>query len=72
MSERSIGDYAIIADGETGALINREATIEWLCFRRFDSEACFASLLGTRETVAGDWGRRPRSSHYRVDTKTTC
>jgi hypothetical protein len=39
MSGRRIDDYAIIADGETGALIGRDATIEWLCFPRFDSEA---------------------------------
>ncbi|GFM30706.1 glycoside hydrolase family 15 protein [Novosphingobium sp. PY1] len=72
MSQRRIDDYAIIADGETGALINRDATIEWLCFPRFDSEACFAALVGNQENgcwkLGPDHNVQARSRRYRKDT----
>jgi GH15 family glucan-1,4-alpha-glucosidase len=72
MNTRRIDDYAILADGETGALVSRDANIEWLCFPRFDSEACFASLLGTEENgcwkLAPDAPVKSRSRRYRGDT----
>ncbi|UXC91476.1 glycoside hydrolase family 15 protein [Sphingobium sp. RSMS] len=52
-SDKQIADYGLIGDGETAALVARDATIEWLCMPRFDSEACFAALLGHEEN--GCW-----------------
>jgi GH15 family glucan-1,4-alpha-glucosidase len=55
----AIEDYAVIGDCETAALVGRDGSIDWLCWPRFDSDACFAALLGTREH--GRWLIRPAS-----------
>jgi GH15 family glucan-1,4-alpha-glucosidase len=52
-----IEDYAIISDTQTAALVGRDGSIDWACFPRFDSAACFAALLGDRTN--GRWAIAP-------------
>jgi len=58
-TQSPIEDYALIGDCETAALVGRSGSIDWLCWPRFDSPACFAALLGTREH--GRWQIAPRN-----------
>jgi GH15 family glucan-1,4-alpha-glucosidase len=58
-----IEDYALIGDCETAALVGRNGSIDWLCWPRFDSSACFAALLGTAEH--GRWLLRPMADDSR-------
>src|SRR5436305_8620858 len=59
-----IEDYAFLSDTQTGALVSRDGCVDWLCFPRFDSGACFASLLGKREN--GCWRFFPREKIEKV------
>ena len=67
-----IDQYALIGDCQTAALVGRNGSIDWLCWPRFDSAACMAALLGTRDN--GCWRIAPVDPaarvqrRYRVDT----
>ena len=67
-----IEDYGLIGDCETAALVGRDGSIDWLCWPAFDSDACFAALLGTHRH--GRWTIAPReqvtrsSRRYRDNT----
>ena len=56
-SRSQIADYALIGDCETAALVSRDGSIDWLCWPRFDSDACFAALLGDESN--GAWKIAP-------------
>jgi GH15 family glucan-1,4-alpha-glucosidase len=75
-----IEDYALIGDLQTAALVERHGSIDWLCFPRFDSGACFAALLGEPEhgrwllapTHGGNPGRRYLHDTLVLETTWEC
>lgn len=62
-----IEDYAFLSDTQTGALVSREGCVDWLCFPRFDSGACFASLLGKGEN--GRWRFFPEEKIEKIERR---
>jgi len=62
-----IEDYALIGDCHTAALVSRDGSIDWLCWPRFDSPACFAALLGSPRN--GRWLITPAEPVTRVERR---
>jgi GH15 family glucan-1,4-alpha-glucosidase len=55
MSYPPIGDYGLIGDMHSAALVSTDGSIDWLCLPRFDSNAAFGRIL--------DWDR---GGHFRI------
>jgi GH15 family glucan-1,4-alpha-glucosidase len=53
---RPIGDYGLLADCNSSALVGGDGSIDWLCVPRYDSDAVFARIL---DPAAGHWSIRP-------------
>jgi GH15 family glucan-1,4-alpha-glucosidase len=66
--KRVIEDYALLSDLQSAALVHSRGSIDWCCFPRFDSDACFAALLGHHEhgrwLVAPTAGGEPRRRYH--------
>src|SRR6516165_6335703 len=56
MSSLPIGDYALLSDCRSAALVSRAGSVDWLCFPRFDSPAVFARIL---DSGGGHFSIRP-------------
>jgi GH15 family glucan-1,4-alpha-glucosidase len=62
-----IQDYALIGDLHTAALVGADGSVDWLCLPRFDSDACFAALLGADRH--GHWRIAPSDGSIRVQRR---
>jgi alpha,alpha-trehalase len=62
---RPIGDYGLLADCNSAALVDRDGSIGWLCLPRYDSPAVFAQIL---DPVGGHWQIKP-SGAYRSERR---
>src|SRR5437879_6370864 len=62
-----IEDYAMIGDCRTAAIVCHTGSIDWFCVPRFDSAACFAALLGSRDN--GRWLIEPAAKKFTVSRR---
>ena len=63
----SLESYGLIGDCQTAALVGIDGSVDWLCWPRFDSEACFAALLGTPSN--GRWQIGPQCVEQSVSRR---
>ncbi|MFT4306983.1 MAG: glycoside hydrolase family 15 protein [Microbacterium sp.] len=61
MVSAAIGDYAVISDCRTAALVSRSGSIDWFCAPRYDSASLLGGLLGSDEQ--GCWRLAPSDPH---------
>jgi alpha,alpha-trehalase len=62
---KPIGEYGLLADCNSAALVARDGSIDWLCLPRYDSDAIFARIL---DPHGGHWSIRP-ASDYTVERR---
>jgi GH15 family glucan-1,4-alpha-glucosidase len=67
MASLPISDYALIGNLRTAALVSRTGSIDWLCWPRFDSGACFAALIGNTEN--GCWSIAPAAKDFQIERR---
>src|SRR5690349_15362673 len=56
MTSTPIADHALLSDRHSTAWVQRDGSVDWLCFPRFDSPSVFGRMLGER---AGYWQIQP-------------
>lgn len=75
MAYKPIGDYGVIGDMHSAALVGLDGSIDWLCFPDFDSPSVFAAILD--DASGGHWHVRPQGEYrsqqrYLPDTNILC
>src|SRR4051812_38040011 len=60
-----IGEYGLLADCNSAALVSRDGSVDWLCLPRYDADAIFARIL---DPDGGHWSIRP-AGEYTVERR---